>query len=96
MFDNQVSGQSSKQQIEFGNTSQSLSKAAVLDCQRRDAVLDAKVGSKILPLLPKAYEMVLTAFLMSPAHHGALLPLLRRWPTSVYSVPALTDAVLQR
>ena len=40
--------------------------------------------------------MVLTAFLLSPAHHAALLPLLKRWPASLYSVPALTEATVHR
>lgn len=39
---------------------------------------------------------VLTAFLLSPAHHEQLLPLLRRWPPQLYSVPALTEATLHR
>lgn len=36
------------------------------------------------------------AFLLSPAHHEQLLPLLRRWPPQLYSVPALTEATLHR
>ena len=39
---------------------------------------------------------VLTAFLLSPAHHEQLLPLLRRWPPQLYSVAALTEATLHR
>jgi hypothetical protein len=39
---------------------------------------------------------VLTAFLLSPAHHEQLLPLLKRWPPQLYSVTALTDATLHR
>jgi hypothetical protein len=39
---------------------------------------------------------VLTAFLLSPAHHEQLLPLLKRWPPQLYSVTALTEATLHR
>ena len=43
-----------------------------------------------------AYEMVLHAFLLSPGDHPRLLDALRRWPPDLYSIPALTQAVLQR
>ena len=39
---------------------------------------------------------VLTAFLLSAAHHEQLLPLLKRWPPQLYSVTALTEATLHR
>ena len=43
-----------------------------------------------------AYEMVLHAFLLSPADHPRLLDALRAWPPDLYSIPALTQSVLQR
>ena len=43
-----------------------------------------------------AYELVLHAFLLAPVDHERLLMLLRAWPPSLYSIPALTEAVLQR
>lgn len=46
--------------------------------------------------LQTAYELVLHAFLLAPADHERLLALLRAWPPSLYSIPALTEAVVQR
>jgi len=43
-----------------------------------------------------AYELVLHAFLLAPADHERLLALLRAWPPALYSIPALTEAVVQR
>lgn len=43
-----------------------------------------------------AYEMVLHAFLLSPADHPRLLDALQRWPPDLYSVPSLTQSVVQR
>ena len=45
---------------------------------------------------PTAYRMVLDSFLLAPADHPRLLALLHDWPTSLYSLPALTEAILQR
>ncbi len=43
-----------------------------------------------------AYEMVLHAFLLAPADHPRLLDALQRWPPDLYSVPSLTQSVVQR
>lgn len=43
-----------------------------------------------------AYEMVLHAFLLAPGDHGRLLAALRAWPPDLFSVPSLTQSVLQR
>ena len=43
-----------------------------------------------------AYEMVLHAFLLAPADHGRLLAALKAWPPDLYSLPSLTQSVLQR
>jgi len=43
-----------------------------------------------------AYEMVLHAFLLSPTDHPRLLDALQRWPPDLYSVPSLTQSVVQR
>ncbi|KAK9816865.1 hypothetical protein WJX72_006282 [[Myrmecia] bisecta] len=49
------------------------------------------------PLLRQtAYEMVLHAFLLAPADHARLLAMVQAWPTKLYSVAALTEAVIQR
>ena len=45
---------------------------------------------------PTAYRMVLDSFLLAPQDHPRLLALLHEWPTSLYSLPALTEAILQR
>lgn len=60
--------------------------------------------SVLAPFLPtsepqlrgSAYEMVLHAFLLSPADHPHLLKLVQDWPTHLYSLPTLTQAVVQR
>lgn len=43
-----------------------------------------------------AYEMVLHAFLLAPSDHPRLLDALQRWPPDLYSVPSLTQSVVQR
>jgi len=43
-----------------------------------------------------AYEMMLHAFLLSRADHSILLALVKDWPTHLYSVTTLTEAVLHR
>lgn len=43
-----------------------------------------------------AYEMMLHAFLLSRADHSILLALVKDWPTHLYSVPTLLEAVLHR
>ena len=43
-----------------------------------------------------AYEMMLHAFLLHRADHSILLALVKDWPTHLYSVTTLTDAVLHR
>lgn len=43
-----------------------------------------------------AYEMVLHSFLLVPQDHPRLLTFVRTWPPALYSVPALTEATLQR
>ena len=58
----------------------------------------------LAPVLPtanpqlrrSAYEMVLHAFLLSPADHAQLLHLLKSWPTSLYSIQSMTATILQR
>ena len=43
-----------------------------------------------------AYEMMLHAFLLNRADHSILLALVKDWPTHLYSVTTLTEAVLHR
>ena len=43
-----------------------------------------------------AYEMMLHAFLLSRADHSILLALVKDWPTHLYSVSTLLEAVLHR
>lgn len=43
-----------------------------------------------------AYEMMLHAFLLSRADHSILLALVKDWPTHLYSVSTLIEAVLHR
>lgn len=43
-----------------------------------------------------AYEMMLHAFLLHRADHSILLALVKDWPTHLYSVTTLTEAVLHR
>lgn len=43
-----------------------------------------------------AYEMMLHAFLLSRADHSILLALVKDWPTHLYSIPTLLEAVLHR
>ena len=43
-----------------------------------------------------AYEMMLHAFLLNRADHSILLALVKDWPTHLYSVPTLIEAVLHR
>ncbi|BDA42740.1 Vacuolar protein sorting-associated protein 41 homolog [Coccomyxa sp. Obi] len=43
-----------------------------------------------------AYEMVLHSFLLSPADHPRLLDALLKWPPDLYSVPSLTQSIINR
>lgn len=43
-----------------------------------------------------AYEVMLHAFLLNRADHSILLALVKDWPTHLYSVPTLIEAVLHR
>lgn len=43
-----------------------------------------------------AYEMVLHSFLLSPADHPRLLDALLKWPPDLYSIPSLTQSVINR
>ena len=43
-----------------------------------------------------AYEMMLHAFLLNRADHSILLALVKDWPTHLYCVTTLTEAVLHR
>lgn len=43
-----------------------------------------------------AYEMMLHAFLLSRADHSILLALVKDWPTHLYCVSTLIEAVLHR
>ena len=63
---------------------------------RQLAVLAPRLPTKDPQLRGSAYEMVLHAFLLSPADHPRLLKLLETWPPHLYSLPALTQAVVQR
>lgn len=42
------------------------------------------------------YDLLLRALLASPPDHPTLLHLVRTWPPGLYSMPALTDAVVGR
>lgn len=58
----------------------------------------------LAPVLPTAdpqlranvYEMVLHSFLLVPTDHAHLLKLVEAWPSHLYSLPTLTQAVIQR
>lgn len=63
---------------------------------RRLPMLAPHIPTEAPQLRSTAYEMVLHAFLLSPADHPRLLDLVKRWPTPLYSVPGLTERVLQR
>ena len=43
-----------------------------------------------------AYEMVLHSFLLAPADHPRLLDALLKWPPDLYSIPSLTQSVINR
>ena len=64
--------------------------------QRQLPALAAYIPTESPELRPSAYEMVLHAFLLAPGDHGRLLELVRGWPTRLYSVKALSDAVHAR
>lgn len=64
--------------------------------QRQLPALAAHIPTEAPELRPSAYEMVLHAFLLAPGDHGRLLELVRGWPTRLYSVKALSDAVHAR
>ena len=64
--------------------------------QRQLPALAAYIPTETPELRPSAYEMVLHAFLLAPGDHGRLLELVRGWPTRLYSVKALSDAVHAR
>jgi len=63
---------------------------------RQLAVLAPVLPTSDPQLRGSAYEMVLHAFLLSPADHPQLLTLVEAWPSHLYSLPALTQAVVQR
>lgn len=63
---------------------------------RQLAVLAPKIPTSDPQLRGSAYEMVLHAFLLSPADHPQLLRLLETWPSHLYSIQSLTQAVVQR
>ena len=63
---------------------------------RQLPVLAPHIPTKEPRLRQTAYEMVLHAFLLSPADHPRLLDALHRWPPDLYSIPSLTQSVIQR
>ena len=63
---------------------------------RQLAVLAPVLPTSDPQLRGSAYEMVLHAFLLSPADHPRLLQLVEAWPPHLYSLPTLTQAVVQR
>lgn len=68
-----------------------------LFAQRRQlAALALYIPTKDPRLRGTAYRMVLDAFLLSAADHPRLLSLLHTWPPDLYSLPALTEAVVHR
>lgn len=63
---------------------------------RQLAVLAPVLPTADPQLRGSAYEMVLHAFLLSPTDHPHLLKLVQAWPHVLYSLPTLTQAVVQR
>jgi hypothetical protein len=63
---------------------------------RQLAVLAPVLPTSDPQLRGSAYEMVLHAFLLSPGDHPQLLKLVESWPSHLYSLPTLTQAVVQR
>ena len=63
---------------------------------RQLAVLAPHLPTADPQLRVNAYEMVLHSFLLVPADHSHLLKLVQSWPSHLYSLPTLTQAVIQR
>jgi len=63
---------------------------------RQLPALAPHIPTKEPRLRQTAYEMVLHSFLLSPADHPRLLDALLKWPPDLYSIPSLTQSVINR
>ena len=65
--------------------------------QRRQlGALAVYIPTKDPRLRGTAYRMVLDALMLQPSDHPRLLALLHAWPSDLFSLPALTEAVVAR